>query len=59
MASLTTASKPPQMDYKGLILYVGSLAVGAIDTHLQTIGLFLNIVYIGVQIYKAGKKNEK
>ena len=47
-----------QVDFKGCILYVGSLYLGDVNQLLQTSGLLLNAFYIGYQLYKFHKKNK-
>ena len=49
-------------DFKAAALYVGSLVVGVVNDHLQTIGLAMNIIYIAFQIYRthqSSKNNEE
>lgn len=46
-------------DFKAAGLYISSIAAGFINEHLQTIGLALNIIYIGYQIAKAKKDHKK
>lgn len=47
------------MDFKGIILFVGSLALENVNSVLTTSGLILNAVYIAYQIYNQHKKNGK
>lgn len=47
------------MDYKAVILYVGSIAVANVNEILSTGGLILNIAYIGYQLYTHHKKNKE
>ena len=46
------------IDFKPAAIYIGSILVNDINQLLTTGGLILNIVYIGMQVYKH-KKNGK
>ena len=45
------------MDFKGIAIYIGSIALYNINEILATGGLILNMAYIGYQIYTHHKKN--
>ena len=45
-------------DFKPALIYIGSILVHDINQFLTTGGLILNIVYIGMQVYKHNKNNE-
>ena len=46
------------MDFKGFILFAGSVMAGSINEVLTTFGLAANFIYIGYQIYTHHKKNK-
>lgn len=47
------------MDFKGVIIYIGSIAVANVNEILATGGLLLNMFYIGYQLYTHHKKNNE
>jgi hypothetical protein len=46
------------IDFKGLILFVGSISITSINEVLTSVGLILNCTYLGYQFYKYHKKNK-
>lgn len=46
------------MDYKGFILFAGSILVGNVNEILTTCGLTANFIYIGYQLYTHHKQNK-
>jgi len=46
------------MDYKGFILFIGSVIVNDVNELLTTLGLTANFIYIGFQIYSHHKKDK-
>jgi hypothetical protein len=47
------------MDFKGIIIYIGSIAVANVNEVLATGGLILNFIYLGYQLYTHHKKNKE
>lgn len=46
------------MDYKGFILFIGSVIINDVNEVLTTCGLAANFIYIGYQIYSHHKKDK-
>jgi hypothetical protein len=46
------------MDFKGCIIFIGSVVAGSVNEVLTSIGIAANIFYIGYQIYTHHKKNK-
>jgi hypothetical protein len=51
-------SKVLYFDFKGVILFVGSISLTNINELLTSVGLVLNCSYLGYQFYKYHKKNK-
>ena len=47
------------MDFKGIIIYIGSIAISNVNEVLATGGLIINLVYLGYQLYTHHKKNKE
>lgn len=45
------------MDFKGIIIFVCSVALINVNQYLTTIGLILNITYVGYQLIKNTKND--
>ena len=46
------------MDFKGIIIFCGSIFAGTFNEILQTVGLGANIIYIVYQIYNHKPNND-
>jgi len=46
-------------DFKGIVMYLGALALGNINEILTTTGLLLNAGYIAYQLYTHHKNNNE
>lgn len=51
-------SKHMHIDFKGVILFIGSISLTNINELLTSVGLVLNCSYLGYQFYKYHKKNK-
>lgn len=51
-------NKALYFDFKGVILFIGSVSVTSINEVLTSVGLLLNCTYLGYQFYKYHKKNK-
>jgi hypothetical protein len=45
-------------DFKGVILFIGSISLTNVNDLLTSVGLLLNCSYLGYQFYKYHKKNK-
>jgi hypothetical protein len=47
------------MNFKGVIMYIASIAVSNINEVLATGGLIINLIYLGYQLHTHHKKNKQ